>query len=157
MSAAMAAVAAIATPTSAPAMLLNEILMSSSIQKGAFDAQGFAPKASVCELQADAHDVQILLVAVDISEHALVHMHDVVVEHEADVAVQVPVERDGHDALAPTEHAAGKRVVPVEIGVAVPDRHLPGAPGVARERERPRRHRPVESADFVVERARRVC
>src|ERR1700761_7847675 len=111
MSAAIAAVAAIATPTSAPAMLLNEILILSSFGRGALRPPVLPQKTLVGELQADAHDVQVLVVAVhreldrrrsgaDCRDDTLVHVNDVVVDHQANVAVQVPVHAESHDRLA---------------------------------------------------------
>src|SRR3954462_9985026 len=62
-----------------------------------------------------------------------------VVEHEADVAVDIPVEREGVDGLAPPGDAIGSRELIVEVNLAHASGDFPGTPAAAVQRERMRR------------------
>src|SRR6201999_794655 len=111
---------------------------------------------SVGELQADTDGVEILAVAIDVAEHALVHGYDIVVDHQANIAVEIPVDAESEHPLVATKNAAGNAGVPVEVGVGVTRHQFPGAPASTLERERRRGHQHVEAAHFVVERGRRI-
>src|SRR3954471_23088819 len=62
-----------------------------------------------------------------------------VVEHEADVTVDIPVERARVDGLASAGDATGSRELIVEVDLAHASGDFPGTPAAAVQRERMRR------------------
>ena len=72
--------------------------------------------------------------------HLLGNVAVQVVEHESDVAIDVPVQARGVDRLLPAGHAIGGGELIVEIDRADASGNLPCAPATAGQRERIVRH-----------------